>query len=54
VPEEPTQEMLEAAHQADREYTDRAFGLGGCVVQQGAYDHWKAMLDAAPSPEDAE
>ena len=47
VPIEPTREMLDAADMSDREYSVRTFG-DGTIVQQGGYDHWKAMLAAAP------
>lgn len=50
VPVEPTEAMLQAADAADREYTDRSFGSGHPLVQQGPYDHWCAMLAAAPAP----
>ncbi len=50
VPVEPTEEMLAAAHEADREYTLRTFG-DVMTVQQGPYDHYKAMLRASPSPD---
>ncbi len=49
VPVEPTEEMLSAAHTADREYTDRNFG-DVMTVQQGPYEHYVAMLAAAPTP----
>jgi hypothetical protein len=48
VPVEPTEEMLAAAHEGDREYTLRNFG-DVMTVQQGPYDHWAAMLAAAPA-----
>ena len=47
VPVEPTEEMLAAAHDGDREYTLRNFG-DVMTVMQGPYDHWAAMIDAAP------
>lgn len=47
VPVEPTDEMLAAAHDGDREYTLRNFG-DVMTVMQGPYDHWAAMLAAAP------
>lgn len=50
VPVEPTEEMLTAAHEADREYTLRTFG-DVMTVQQGPYDHYVAMLRASPSPD---
>jgi hypothetical protein len=50
VPVEPTEAMLQAADAADREYTDRSFGSGHPLVQQGPYDHWCAMLAATPAP----
>ena len=46
VPREPTDAMLAAAHEADREYTLRNFG-DIQTVQQGPYDHWCAMIAAA-------
>ena len=48
VPVEPTEEMLRAADEGDREYSVRNFG-DGVVVRQGPYDHWVAMLGAAPT-----
>jgi hypothetical protein len=50
VPVEPTEEMLDAADAADREYTRRNFGDVMTVIQGGAYDHWCAMVAAAPQP----
>jgi hypothetical protein len=47
VPVEPTEEMLAAAQAGDREYTLRNFG-DVMTVMQGPYDHWCAMLAAAP------
>lgn len=47
VPIEPTDEMLAAAHDGDREYTLRNFG-DVMTVMQGPYDHWAAMIAAAP------
>ena len=41
--------MLQAADDADREYTKRNFG-DVMTVQQGGYDHYIAMLAAAPTP----
>jgi hypothetical protein len=49
VPIEPTEEMLDAADAADREYTRRNFG-DVMTVMQGPYDHWCAMVAAAPQP----
>lgn len=49
VPVEPTPEMLAAAHEGDTEYTLRNFG-DVMTVSQGPYDHYVAMLDAAPTP----
>lgn len=46
VPIEPTDAMLEAAHNGDREYTLRNFG-DIMTVMQGPYDHWCAMIAAA-------
>lgn len=47
VPIEPTQEMLDAADKGDREYTIRNFG-DIPTFQQSPYDHYVAMLAAAP------
>lgn len=47
VPVEPTEEMLKAADDGDREYTMRNFGADMPTVPQGAYDHYCAMLAAA-------
>jgi hypothetical protein len=47
VPVEPTPEMLDAAYAGDREYTLRNFG-DIMTVMQGPYDHWCAMIAAAP------
>lgn len=47
VPIEPTEEMIQAANDGDREYTLRNFG-DIQTVQQGPYDHWCAMLAASP------
>lgn len=47
VPVEPTEEMLAAADAGDREYTLRSFG-DVMTVQQSPYDHWYAMIAAAP------
>jgi hypothetical protein len=47
VPVEPSQEMLDAADEGDREYTLRNFG-DIQTVMQGPHDHWCAMLAAAP------
>jgi hypothetical protein len=47
VPVEPTDEMLAAADEGDREYTIRNFG-DVQTVMQGPYDHYVAMLAAAP------
>jgi hypothetical protein len=49
VPVDPTDEMLKAADDGDRAYTLRNFG-DIQTVQQGPYDHWCAMLAAAPKP----
>lgn len=49
VPGEPTDEMLAAADEGDRQYTLRNFG-DVATVMQGPYDHWCAMLEAAPLP----
>lgn len=51
VPLEPTEEMLTAAAVADGEYSKRTFG-DGVIVYQGGYDHWKAMIAAAPLPKE--
>lgn len=40
---EPSEAMLKAAADADREYTDRNFGKDSPSFQQGPYDHWCAM-----------
>ncbi|KQO23464.1 hypothetical protein [Acidovorax sp. Leaf78] len=48
VPIEPTDAMLQAAELGDREYSLRNFGEGATVMQ-GPYDHWVAMIDAAPA-----
>ena len=53
VPVEPTEEMLAAAHEGDRQYTLRVFG-DIPTVQQGAHDHWVAMLAAAPTQPECE
>lgn len=50
VPCEPTREMLAAADAADREYTDRQFGREIPTLPVGGFDHWCAMLEAAPEP----
>jgi len=50
VPVEPTEEMMKAADESDREYTMRNFGTRHPVIQGGAYDHYIAMLAAAPKP----
>ena len=47
VPVEPTEEMLAAAHEGDREYTLRCFG-DVMTIQQSPHDHWVAMVAAAP------
>ena len=52
VPIEPTEEMLAAAHDGDREYTLRNFG-DVMTVMQGPYDHWAAMIAAAPPASEA-
>jgi hypothetical protein len=48
VPSDPTDEMLDAAHEGDRQYTMRNFG-DVMTVMQGPYDHYVAMLEAAPT-----
>ena len=53
VPVEPTEEMLDAAHEGDREYTLRVFG-DVMTVMQGPHDHYVAMLSAAPPPPERE
>ena len=53
VPVEPTEELLAAAHEGDRQYTLRVFG-DIPTVQQGAHDHWVAMLAAAPTQPECE
>lgn len=50
VPVEPTEDMLDAAHESDREYTLRNFG-DVMTVMQGPWDHWDAMVNAAPQPD---
>lgn len=40
---EPSEGMVDAAEKADREYTDRQYGKEHPLMQQGSYDHWKAM-----------
>lgn len=53
VPVEPTEDMLRSADESDREYTARQFGPKHPRIEQGgAYDHYVAMLAAAPKPED--
>ena len=47
VPEEPTPEMVKAAHDSDAAYSLRNFGPGFHLCQSGE-DHWSAMLAAAP------
>lgn len=54
VPVEPTPEMLKAADDGDLAYTRRNFGLGVHRVMQGPYDHWHAMIAAAPAAPAAE
>jgi hypothetical protein len=49
VPVEPTDEMLAAADEGDREYTLRNFG-DVQTVMQGPYDHYVAMIAAATPP----
>lgn len=49
VPVEPTEGMLKAADDGDDAYTLRCFGPGVQRVMQGPYDHYCAMLDAAPT-----
>lgn len=49
VPVEPTEEMLKAADDGDDAYTRRSFGPDVQRVMQGPYDHYCAMLDAAPT-----
>ena len=51
VPVEPTPEMLKAADDGDDEYTRRNFGPAVHRVMQGPYDHYIAMLNAAPQPQ---
>lgn len=48
VPVEPTPEMLKAADDGDDAYTLLNFGAGAQRVMQGPYDHYAAMLAAAP------
>jgi len=49
VPVGPSDGMLAAANDGDREYTLRNFG-DVMTVQQGPWDHYAAMLAAAPEP----
>ena len=49
VPIQPTDEMIAAAHESDRKYSQRAFG-GAMHMPQGGEDHWSAMLAASPTP----
>lgn len=49
VPIDPTDAMLDAAHEGDREYTLRNFG-DIMTVMQGPYDHWMP-LPPAPTGE---
>ena len=51
VPVEPTEGMLKAADDGDDAYTRRSFGPDVQRVMQGPYDHYCAMLDAAPTAE---
>lgn len=53
VPVDPTEKMLDAAHEGDREYTLRVFG-DVMTVMQGPHDHYVAMLSAAPPPPERE
>lgn len=52
VPIEPTKAMIEAADEADKEYTLRHCGNsnGGNPIPQDGYEHWVAMINAAPTP----
>lgn len=52
VPIEPTDEMLAAAEEGDREYTMRNFG-DSMTVTQGAEDHWAAMIRSVQSTGDS-
>ncbi|MDW9243940.1 hypothetical protein [Burkholderia cepacia] len=52
VPSEPTMEMLVASRAADREYQQR-MGLPD-YIGVGGYDHYIAMLAAAPQPAQAD
>lgn len=54
VPIEPTQEMLKAADDGDREYTTRNFGADMQTIPQGAYDHYCAMIAAAQGERNAD
>lgn len=49
VPIRPTDEMIAAAHESDREYSQRAFG-GAMHMPQGGEDHWSTMLAASQTP----
>lgn len=52
VPTEPTMEMQIAARRADKEYQER-MGLPD-YIGVGGYDHYVAMLHAAPQPAQAD
>lgn len=43
---EPSEGMLKAADDSDREYTDRTFGRGSVRFSQGGYDHYVVMTTA--------
>ncbi|KPF66087.1 hypothetical protein IP84_16865 [beta proteobacterium AAP99] len=49
VPVEPTPEMLKAADDSDDEYTLHDFGPHITRIRQSPYEHWDAMLAAAPA-----
>jgi hypothetical protein len=50
VPIEPTAAMLLAGQQEDRDYSYRNLGPENGVHCADCYDHYKAMLKAAPAP----
>lgn len=47
VPKEPTEEMIQASDESDKEYSKRNLGDGIYFCQSG-YDHYLVMLAAAP------
>lgn len=54
VPREPTEKMLRAADEGDREYSRRNTGQDSFITQQGGYDHWAAMIAASEEDGDEE